>query len=296
MIGLNLYCGGASLGAGGGSPAGARLAAEEAKARREGGGEAALLPGARVVARPPPVGAEDPDVTAAAERRLPKSPGLLAVPPEEMAAAAIMSPEEELDGCEPEAISKRPAVLPLLECMSEAAKSSGADGSLPSTPPPPEEEEDELYRQSLEIITRYLREQATGSKDSKPLSEAGAAGRRALETLRRVGDGVQRNHETAFQGKRRPGRARPCGKSRSLALRPEYSGRESLFPPIWLLGSKAGKGGMSMSAWGPPDCSRVGRTRFPSSWVGRRVVARLQTKEAMRFLAFLLRHASETGH
>lgn len=296
MIGLNLYCGGASLGAGGGSPAGARLAAEEAKARREGGGEAALLPGARVVARPPPVGAEDPDVTAAAERRLPKSPGLLAVPPEEMAAAAIMSPEEELDGCEPEAISKRPAVLPLLERVSEAAKSSGADGSLPSTPPPPEEEEDELYRQSLEIITRYLREQATGSKDSKPLSEAGAAGRRALETLRRVGDGVQRNHETAFQGKRRPGRARPCGKSRSLALRPEYSGRESLFPPIWLLGSKAGKGGMSMSAWGPPDCSRVGRTRFPSSWVGRRVVARLQTKEAMRFLAFLLRHASETGH
>nr|1WSX_A Chain A, myeloid cell leukemia sequence 1 [Mus musculus]2JM6_B Chain B, Myeloid cell leukemia-1 protein Mcl-1 homolog [Mus musculus]2ROC_A Chain A, Induced myeloid leukemia cell differentiation protein Mcl-1 homolog [unidentified]2ROD_A Chain A, Induced myeloid leukemia cell differentiation protein Mcl-1 homolog [unidentified] len=60
--------------------------------------------------------------------------------------------------------------------------------------------EDDLYRQSLEIISRYLREQATGSKDSKPLGEAGAAGRRALETLRRVGDGVQRNHETAFQG------------------------------------------------------------------------------------------------
>ncbi|XP_063138510.1 induced myeloid leukemia cell differentiation protein Mcl-1 homolog isoform X1 [Rattus norvegicus] len=202
VIGLNLYCGGASLGAGGGSPAGTRLAAEEAKARREGGGEAALLPGARVVARPPPVGAEDPDVTASAERRLLKSPGLLAVPPEEMAAsaAAIMSPEEELDGCEPEVLSKRPAVLPLLERVSEAAKSSGADGSLPSTPPPPEEEDDELYRQSLEIISRYLREQATGSKDAKPLGEAGAAGRRALETLRRVGDGVQRNHETAFQG------------------------------------------------------------------------------------------------
>nr|AAD13295.1 Mcl-1 protein [Rattus norvegicus] len=202
VIGLNLYCGGASLGAGGGSPAGTRLAAEEAKARREGGGEAALLPGARVVARPPPVGAEDPDVTASAERRLLKSPGLLAVPPEEMAAsaAAIMSPEEELDGCEPEVLSKRPAVLPLLERVSEAAKSSGADGSLPSTPPPPEEEDDELYHQSLEIISRYLREQATGSKDAKPLGEAGAAGRRALETLRRVGDGVQRNHETAFQG------------------------------------------------------------------------------------------------
>lgn len=199
---MNLYCGGASLGAGGSSPAGARLVAEEAKARREGGGEAALLPGARVVARPPPVGAEDPDVTASAERRLHKSPGLLAVPPEEMAAsaAAIVSPEEELDGCEPEAIGKRPAVLPLLGRVSEAAKSSGADGSLPSTPPPPEEEDDELYRLSLEIISRYLREQATGSKDSKPLGEAGAACRRALETLRRVGDGVQRKHETAFLG------------------------------------------------------------------------------------------------
>lgn len=201
VIGLNLYCGGASLGAGGGSPAGARLAAEEAKARREGGGEAALLPGARVVARPPPVGAEDPDVTASAERRLLRSPGRLAAPPEEMAApAAIMSLEDELDGCEPETLSKRPAVLPLLERVSEAAKSSGADGSLPSTPPPAEEEDDELYRQSLEIISRYLREQAAGAKDAKPLGEAGTAGRRALETLRRVGDGMQRNHETAFQG------------------------------------------------------------------------------------------------
>ncbi|CAO2599201.1 Induced myeloid leukemia cell differentiation protein Mcl-1 homolog [Lemmus lemmus] len=183
VIGLNLYCGGASLGAAGGSPAGARLTAEEAKARREGGGEAALLPGAR----------------ASAERRLLRAPGLLAVPPEELAApaAAIMPGEEELDGCEPEAFGKRPAVLPLLR-GSEAA----ADGSLPSTPPPAEEEEeeDELYRQSLEIISRYLREQAAGAKDAKPLGEAGAAGRRALETLRRVGDGVQRNHETAFQG------------------------------------------------------------------------------------------------
>ncbi|XP_038167145.1 induced myeloid leukemia cell differentiation protein Mcl-1 isoform X1 [Arvicola amphibius] len=199
VIGLNLYCGGASLGAAGGSPVGARLTAEEAKARREGGGEAALLPGARVVARPPPVGAEDPHVSASAERRLLRAPGLLAVPREGLAApaAAIMPGEEELDGCEPEALGKRPAVLPLRERGSEAA----ADGSLPSTPPPAEEEEeDELYRQSLEIISRYLREQAAGAKDAKPLGEAGASGRRALETLRRVGDGVQRNHETAFQG------------------------------------------------------------------------------------------------
>ncbi|XP_004627766.2 induced myeloid leukemia cell differentiation protein Mcl-1 [Octodon degus] len=116
------------------------------------------------------------------------------------AAGAIMSPEEELDGYEPEPPGKRPAVLPLLELVGEAEKSPSADGSLPSTPPPAEEEEDELYRQSLEIISRYLREQAAGAKDSKPLGGAGAAGRKALETLRRVGDGVQRNHETAFQG------------------------------------------------------------------------------------------------
>ncbi|XP_055459717.1 induced myeloid leukemia cell differentiation protein Mcl-1 [Psammomys obesus] len=96
--------------------------------------------------------------------------------------------------CKPEALAKRPAALPLLERGSEGA----AAGSLPSTPPPADDDDDdELYRQSLEIISRYLREQAGGRKDAKPL---GAPGRRALETLRRVGDGVQRNHETAFQG------------------------------------------------------------------------------------------------
>ncbi|ERE66100.1 sepiapterin reductase-like protein [Cricetulus griseus] len=43
-------------------------------------------------------------------------------------------------------------------------------------------------------------EQAASFKDAKPLGEAGAAGRRALETLWRLGHGVQGNHETAFQG------------------------------------------------------------------------------------------------
>lgn len=330
MIGLNLYCGGASLGAGGGSPAGARLTAEEAKARREGGGEAALLPGARAVARPPPVGAEDPDVTAAAERRRPRSPGLLAVPADEMAApaaaaaassasAAIMSPEEELDGCEPEALGKRPAVLPLLERVSEAARSSGADGSLPSTPPPAEEEdeEDELYRQSLEIISRYLREQAAGAKDTKPLGEAGAAGRRALETLRRVGDGVQRNHETAFQGKRRPGRGGPGRAARgerasepsepSLARRPECSGRESLFPPIWqAVGFKSRKGwdvsggvGSARRLLRAPGEAPAPRRGWARGGRGPPPPPPLQTKEerprgCMLFL--LLRHAPEAGH
>lgn len=126
-------------------------------------------------------------------------------PPEEMegpAADAILSPEEELDGYEPEPLGRRPAVLPLLELAGEASSGPGMDGSLPSTPPPAEEEEDELYRQSLEIISRYLREQATGAKDANPLGGARAASREALETLRRVGDGAQRSHGTAFQGKR----------------------------------------------------------------------------------------------
>ncbi|XP_012870665.1 PREDICTED: induced myeloid leukemia cell differentiation protein Mcl-1 isoform X2 [Dipodomys ordii] len=221
VIGLNFYCGGAGLGAGSGAaaaPGGRLLTAEEASARREaGGGEAGagiggsagaspsttLAPDARRVARPAPIGAEVPDVTGTPTKRVFFAPTHRAPTPDEMeaaAAGAIMSPEEELDGYEPEPLGKRPAVLPLLELVGEASKSSRTDGSLPSTPPPAEEEDDELYRQSLEIICRYLREQATGAKDAKPLGGAGAASRKALETLRRVGDGVQRNHETAFQG------------------------------------------------------------------------------------------------
>lgn len=121
---------------------------------------------------------------------------------ESLISDAIMSPEEEPDGCKPDPLGKRPAVRPLPLLVGEASNNSpGSDGSLPSTPPPAEEEEDELYRQSLEIISQYLREQATGAKDAKPLGGSGTTSRKALETLRRVGDGVQRNHETAFQGK-----------------------------------------------------------------------------------------------
>lgn len=224
VIGLNLYCGGSGLGAGSSgsaSPSGERLlaAGKEATARREaGGGEAGaviggsagasppatLAPDARRVARPSPIGAEGPDVTATPARRLFFAPAFRASLPKEMeapAADAIMSPEEELDGYEPEPLGKRPAVLPLLELVGEASNGPGTSGSLPSTPPPAEEEEeDELYRQSLEIISRYLREQATGAKDAKPMGRSASASRKALDTLRRVGDGVQRNHETAFQG------------------------------------------------------------------------------------------------
>lgn len=260
-------------GSGGASPSGGRLltAGKEAAARREAGGEeagaviggstgasppAAIAPDARRVARPSPIGAESPDVTTTPARLLFFAPTRHMSPPEEMeapAADAIMSPEEELDGYEPESLGKRPAVLPLLELVGEPSNGSGTDGSLPSTPPA-EEEEDELYRQSLEIISRYLQEQATGAKDVKPMGVCGAASRKALETLRRVGDGVQRNHETAFQGRgvghegravffsspwthpaHMGGNRNESLKGLSSYLRPEYSGHESLFPPILII-------------------------------------------------------------
>ncbi|XP_054988569.1 induced myeloid leukemia cell differentiation protein Mcl-1 isoform X2 [Sorex araneus] len=216
VIGLNLYCGGAGLGAGGGgAPPAAGLVGVRKEARGAGGGgdagaelggsgraspPATLAPDARRVARPAPIGAEGPDVTATPGRCLVFAPGSRAPSPDEMAgpAAAMVSPEEELDGYEPEALGKRPAGLPRLRLGGEAG--AGTDGSLPSTPPPAEDDDDGLYRLSLEIISRYLREQAAGAKDAKPLGAPGAASRKALETLRRVGDGVQRNHETAFQG------------------------------------------------------------------------------------------------
>ncbi|KAM9689437.1 induced myeloid leukemia cell differentiation protein Mcl-1 isoform 1-T1 [Trichechus inunguis] len=214
VIGLNLYCGGAGLGAGGSAtPPGGRLVApgKEATARQEGeGGDAggsppaALAPDALRVARPAPIGAEGPDVTAVPAKPTLFALGRRASPPEEMAALAAdaMSPEEELDGYEPEPLGKRPSVLALPGLLGEVGSGAGTSGSLPSTPPPAEEEEedDELYRQSLEIISRYLREQASGAKDAKPMGASGPAGRKALETLRRVADGLQRNHETAFQG------------------------------------------------------------------------------------------------
>ncbi|XP_061058485.1 LOW QUALITY PROTEIN: induced myeloid leukemia cell differentiation protein Mcl-1 homolog [Eubalaena glacialis] len=220
VIGLNLYCGGTGLGPGSGSsssPPGRRLlaAGKEATARREvrGGEEgavppapsppASLAPDAWRVTRPSPIDAQGPDVTTTPARPLFFTHTRRTSPPEEMESSAsdtITWPEEELDGWELEPLGKRPAGLPLLELVREASNSPGTDGSLPSMPPAAEEEEDELYQQSLEIISRYLQEQATGAKDVKPLDRSGAASWKALETVRRVGDGVQHSHETAFQG------------------------------------------------------------------------------------------------
>ncbi|XP_014816702.1 PREDICTED: induced myeloid leukemia cell differentiation protein Mcl-1 [Calidris pugnax] len=99
---------------------------------------------------------------------------------------------EELDGCEP-----------------ELERGPGGD-SLPGTPPGPP---DGLRQDSLELISRYLREAAGESQPptkklfpgllggpGRPGGSGDAVMEKALETLRRVGDGVMQKHELAFQG------------------------------------------------------------------------------------------------
>ncbi|XP_037226895.1 induced myeloid leukemia cell differentiation protein Mcl-1 [Falco biarmicus] len=98
---------------------------------------------------------------------------------------ALWSPEEELDGCEPE------------------PERGPAGDSLPGPP-------DGLRQDSLELISRYLREAAgesePGAKKLFPglLGGPGRPGdavmEKALETLRRVGNGVMQKHELTFQG------------------------------------------------------------------------------------------------
>ncbi|KAM9169051.1 LOW QUALITY PROTEIN: induced myeloid leukemia cell differentiation protein Mcl-1 [Mergus octosetaceus] len=183
LIGFNLYCGGGT-GPGGGGPGGGPASA--------GGGPA-----------PPPPSPPHPDPAAAAApltaaRGAPCSLliGSAAAPRSLIGSAAprsppLWSPEEELDGCEP-----------------EAERGGPGGGSLPGTPP--ELPTDELRQDSLELILRYLREAAgetePGLKKFFPglLGRPGGAGdgvmEKALETLRRVGDGVLEKHELAFQG------------------------------------------------------------------------------------------------
>nr|XP_020140629.1 induced myeloid leukemia cell differentiation protein Mcl-1-like isoform X2 [Microcebus murinus] len=217
----SLNGGKAGLGAGSGDavpPGGQLLATQEATARQDvGGGEAravidgsprgspsvSLTPDAWRVVRPAPIGAEVTDVTTTPGRLLFFPPTRRMLQPEGMeasAADAIVSPEDEVEGCEPEPLRMPAASQPLLELVGEASNGPSTDGSLPSMPPPAQEEDDELYWQSLEIISRYFREQATGTKDAKPMGKSGATSRKALETLRRVGGGIQRKHEMAFQG------------------------------------------------------------------------------------------------
>lgn len=197
VIGFNLYCGGGSPGLVPASPAGeqtpppaaaapAAAAATVAEVPRPLIGSAGLWAAAgRAEAPRAPIGsgaAPHAPIGSAAARRAP--------PDSTSRPVALWSPEEELDGCEP-----------------ESERGPGGD-SLPGTPPElPDLLPDELRQESLELILRYLREAAgeaePGVKKLFPglLGGPGRPGRassavmeKALETLRRVGDGVMQKH------------------------------------------------------------------------------------------------------
>ncbi|XP_053866363.1 induced myeloid leukemia cell differentiation protein Mcl-1 [Malaclemys terrapin pileata] len=198
VIGLNLYCGGGPTlpPSPPGSPSGAGTpptpGARDPGPPAEGVRPATLIGGASWGSNGPSEGARALIGSAAA------APALGAGGPR---PGPLWRPEEELDGCDPEA-----------ERMGPAAAAAHADGSLPSTPPAEDddEERDGLYQDSLELISRYLREAAElgapGGKQllkrllSGPRGAGPAALEKALETLRRVGDGVMEKHQLAFQG------------------------------------------------------------------------------------------------
>ncbi|NXC92416.1 MCL1 protein, partial [Cercotrichas coryphoeus] len=174
VLGFNLYCGGSpGLGAG--------LGPTEPGQRP---GPAAASAASAAIASAERPGPADPPRALIGRGAAPRA--LIGC------GATLWRPEEELDGCEPE------------------AERGPAEDSLPGTPPGPP---DGLRQDSLELIGRYLREVAGEEQpSSKKLfpgllggpGRPGAAGdavmEKALETLRRVGDGVMQKHELAFQG------------------------------------------------------------------------------------------------
>ncbi|KAM6106470.1 induced myeloid leukemia cell differentiation protein Mcl-1 [Pterocles gutturalis] len=191
VIGFNLYCGGgpalAPASPGGGGPAPPQPAA-------------AAAPGTAAAEVPRPLIGSAGAWAAAARPEVPRAPaacgaGPRALPPAAARPSALWSPEQELDGCEPE------------------AERGPAGDSLPGTPPGPPEPHDGLRQNSLELISRYLREAAGEAQPGvkklfpgllggpcRPGGSGDAVMEKALETLRRVGDGVMQKHELAFQG------------------------------------------------------------------------------------------------
>uniref|UniRef100_A0A8C6VLE3 MCL1 apoptosis regulator, BCL2 family member n=1 Tax=Naja naja TaxID=35670 RepID=A0A8C6VLE3_NAJNA len=118
-------------------------------------------------------------------------------------ASAATTPEEELDGCEPEA---------------ETGAESSAASSSSSSPAPPGEAGDPLRQVTLQLVASYLREAA--DQEPPKQDDCGGGGKflqgllgrfgpcpaeaetaaRALETLRRVCDDIMEKHQLAFQG------------------------------------------------------------------------------------------------
>uniref|UniRef100_U3ESC6 Induced myeloid leukemia cell differentiation protein Mcl-1 protein n=1 Tax=Micrurus fulvius TaxID=8637 RepID=U3ESC6_MICFL len=114
-------------------------------------------------------------------------------------ATAATTPEEELDGCEPEAETG----------VEPAAPAAAASAAAPPSPGDP------LRQVTLQLVGSYLRE----AVDQEPPKRDGGFGggkflqgffgpcpaeaetaARALETLRRVCDDILEKHQLAFQG------------------------------------------------------------------------------------------------
>nr|XP_034953541.1 induced myeloid leukemia cell differentiation protein Mcl-1 [Zootoca vivipara] len=139
---------------------------------------------------------------------------------------ALELPEGELDGCDEDddveatETGGLPSPTPSLESIP---CSQGDDDEAPVAAAPAP---DDLRKVTLELVSRYLHEAASGDADAKGPSgggggkkilkgllgrlgttheeEAAAAaltcGAQALETLRRVGDNILDKHQLAFQG------------------------------------------------------------------------------------------------
>ncbi|XP_060112493.1 induced myeloid leukemia cell differentiation protein Mcl-1 homolog [Heteronotia binoei] len=199
MIGLNLYCGGApavapsSPGVAGQSPSGG-----EAAPLRGHPGPWPPSDGARaLIGGGPRAGA--PRSLIGPLEGAPRA--LIGWPraPSPSRPSKLPLPEDELDGVEPEAAAEEE------EEEEEAAVVPSPTASLPSS----DEDEaeaargDELRAETLEVVLRYLLDVA----DAAALAAKAAPARpgaprvaRAVQTLRRVGDGVLGKHQMAFQG------------------------------------------------------------------------------------------------
>ncbi|XP_051632380.1 LOW QUALITY PROTEIN: induced myeloid leukemia cell differentiation protein Mcl-1 homolog [Manacus candei] len=192
VLGFNLYCGG--------SPALAPAAPPPRPEPSAGAASGAASGAAAPAGAASGAAASAERAPLAAAGRPPRTLIGCAAAPRALigCGAALWRPEQELDGCDPDAEKGPPE------------EEEGGD-SLPGTPPGPP---DPLRQDTLELIGRYLREAAgeaspAGGKKLFPgllggPGRPGAAGEavmeKALETLRRVGDGVMRKHELAFQG------------------------------------------------------------------------------------------------
>ncbi|CAI5798567.1 myeloid leukemia cell differentiation Mcl-1 [Podarcis lilfordi] len=140
---------------------------------------------------------------------------------------ALALPEGELDGCDDdddEEAEAAEAGLPSPTPSLESIPSSQGDDDDAAVAVAAASAPDDLRKVTLELVSRYLREAASGDGDAKgpsggggkkilkgllgrlgtPEEEEAAAvspgAAQALETLRRVGDNILDKHQLAFQG------------------------------------------------------------------------------------------------